>query len=254
MRIFPAIALALICGAAAPLMDSGMVRLPAGSYVPFYARESARQQATQTQRMVAVDAFRLDRFPVTNAQFLTFVAAHPEWRKSQVRPIFADAHYLARWPADLALREGDAARPVTHASWFAAQAYCEAQDKSLPSTDQWEYALADHDRTRVPLRQQILAWYGRPNSQELPNVQSASANGYGIRGLVGLVWEWTIDFNSMMAGQDLRSSGARFCGGSSIGAADASDYASFMRYAMRASLKAAYTTGNLGFRCASNTP
>ena len=142
---------------------------------------------------------------------------------------------------------------VVDGSWFAAEAYCEARGAELPSTDQWEYALADHDRTRTALRQQILAWYGRPNAQ-LPDVQSTVSNGYGVRGLVGMVWEWTLDFNSVMSGEDLRSSGARFCGGSSIGAADASDYASFMRYAMRASLKAPYTTGNLGFRCAASVP
>jgi len=250
MRFFFVLAFALVCGGAA---DSGMVRLPAGSYTPFYARESTRI-STPSSRTVTVGAFALDRFPVTNAQFLVFVASHPEWRKSRVKPIFADAHYLARWPGDLELRDGDAGRPVTNVSWFAAEAYCNAQHESLPTTDQWEYALADGDRARVSLRQQILSWYGRPNSQDLPAVQSATANGYGVRGLVGLVWEWTLDFNSMMSGQDLRASGARFCGGASIGAADASDYASFMRHAMRESLKAAYTTSNLGFRCASNSP
>jgi sulfatase modifying factor 1 len=252
MRFLVLLVLAILCGGAAVAnTDSGVVRLPAGAYVPFYARGSARQETPR--RPVTVDAFSLDQFPVTNRQFLAFVAGHPQWRKSQVKPIFADAHYLARWRSDLTLREGDAERPVTNVSWFAAEGYCEAEGKSLPTTDQWEYALADGDRTRVDLRQRTLAWYGRPNSQDLPSVQSASANGFGVRGLVGLVWEWTLDFNSIMSGEDLRSSGARFCGGSSIGAADASDYASFMRYAMRASLKAAYTTGNLGFRCASNT-
>lgn len=253
MRFLAAIALAIVCGGAAQ-PDDGMVRLPSGTYTPFYARESAQQAAKTFDRRVTVDSYRLDRFPVTNAQFLTFVASHPQWRKSKVKPIFADAHYLAHWPADLALRGGDAGGPVTNVSWFAAEAFCEAQGKSLPTTDQWEYALADRDRSRTAIRQQILAWYGRPNSLELPNVQSAPANGYGIRGLVGLVWEWTLDFNSIISGQDLRSSGARFCGGSSLGAADPSDYASFMRYAMRESLKAGYTTGNLGFRCASNLP
>ena len=252
MRFVVAIALGFFCGAAQS--DDGTVRLPAGTYRPFYARESAQLPSRTPEPRVIVDAFRLDRFPVTNAQFLTFVAAHPQWRKSMTKPIFADAHYLAHWPADLALRDGDAGRPVTHVSWFAAEAYCEAHGKSLPTTDQWEYALADRDRTRISLRQQILAWYGRFGSQDLPTVQSAAANGYGVRGLAGLVWEWTLDFNSMMSGQDLRSSGVRFCGGGSLGAADPSDYASFMRYAMRESLKAAYTTGTLGFRCAGNLP
>jgi formylglycine-generating enzyme required for sulfatase activity len=171
-----------------------------------------------------------------------------------VKPIFADAHYLAHWPADLVLRTGDSERPVTNVSWFAAQAYCEAQGKSLPTTDQWEYALADRGRNASVLRHEILAWYATPGSREIPAVQSATANDYGVRGLNGLVWEWTLDFNSLLSSQDLRSSGSRFCGGGSIGAADASDYASFMRYAMRASLKAAYSTANLGFRCAGNVP
>lgn len=253
MRFLAALLLAAArVGAAQP--DDGMVPLPAGSYAPFYARENTGRTSKTPERRVSVSPFLLDRFPVTNAQFLTFVAAHPHWRKSLVKAIFTDARYLAHWPADLALRGGDASRPVTNVSWFAAEAYCEAEGKELPTTDQWEYALADRDRAPTSLRQEILDWYGRPNSGELSSVQSAPANGYGVRGLAGLVWEWTLDFNSTMSGPDLRSSGARFCGGSSLGAADASDYASFMRYAMRASLKAVYTTGNLGFRCARNRP
>jgi formylglycine-generating enzyme required for sulfatase activity len=231
-----------------------MVRLPAGTYLPFYARESVRQESKQARRTLNVEAFRLDRLPVTNRQFLAFVMAHPEWRKSRVKPIFADAHYLAHWPSDVSLAQGNSDRPVTHVSWFAAEAFCEAQGKALPTTDQWEYALADHGLDRVALRDRILLWYATPGSRALPMVQTAVANDYGVRGLVGLVWEWTLDFNSFLSGQDLRSSGGRFCGGSSLGASDPSDYASFMRYEMRTSLKASYTTANLGFRCASNVP
>src|SRR5690348_12222257 len=191
MRVLIVIILAAICGGAAP-PDNDMVRLPTGTYRPFYARESTAQASKSPERRVSLRAFLMDRFPVTNAQFLTFVATHPEWRKSAVRPIFADAHYLAHWPGDFALRSGDAVRPVTHVSWFAAETYCESQGKALPTTDQWEYALADRDRSDVPRRQQILAWYARPGSQEIPTLQSAAANGYGVRGLVGLVWEWTL--------------------------------------------------------------
>jgi formylglycine-generating enzyme len=36
--------------------------------------------------------------------------------------------------------------------------------------------------------------------------------------------------------------------------ADTTDYPAFMRYSMRASLKASYTTDNLGFRCAGGAP
>ena len=51
----------------------------------------------------------MDVEPVTNAEFLAFVTAHPEWRKSKVKPIFADDRYLRRWPADLELAGAAAA-------------------------------------------------------------------------------------------------------------------------------------------------
>ena len=45
---------------------------------------------------------------------------------------------------------------------------------------------------------------------------------------------------------------AQFCGGGATGVRDATDYPAFMRYALRASLKAAYSQDNLGFRCAGD--
>jgi formylglycine-generating enzyme required for sulfatase activity len=41
-----------------------------------------------------------------------------------------------------------------------------------------------------------------------------------------------------------------YCAAGSLKAVDKEDYASFMRFAFRESLKAAYTVRNLGFRCA----
>lgn len=230
-----------------------MVRLPAGQYVPFYARESTKAVRDGDHRPVPVEALWLDRDPVTNAQFLEFVKRHPQWRRSQIPAVFADGHYLARWASDFSFAAAsDGERPVTGVSWFAAQAYCRAQGKSLPTTDQWEYALADGGRDAGVLKAKILAWYATPNARDVPPVRTAGVNGYGVAGMVGLVWEWTLDFNSLLSGPDLRNTGSdeRFCGGGSLGARDASDYASFMRYSMRSSLKASYTTNNMGFRCA----
>ena len=47
---------------------------------------------------------------------------------------------------------------------------------------------------------------------------------------------------------------AAFCGGSAAGVADPTDYPAFMRYSMRASLKANYTADNVGFRWAGGAP
>jgi len=233
-----------------------MALVPGGTYEPFFARKSTKEGVDLLiPEIIKVKPFWLDRTAVTNDQFLAFVITHPEWRKSAARPIFAEAHYLDRWPNDASWGEAGAAnKPVTGVSWFAAEAYCEAKGLTLPTTDQWEYALADKGRNAAKVRESILDWYSRPNPTTLPGVDASEPNGFEISGLVGVVWEWTEDFSAAMAGPELRNSGGKnkdlFCGGASLGAKDASDYAAFMRYSFRASLKATYTTPNLGFRCA----
>ena len=228
-----------------------MVLVPAGAYVPFF-----KLPGGQTSQPMA--KFWLDVYPVTNAQFLDFVTTYPQWRKSNQKTIFADGHYLDHWPDDHSWGAPEQAHsPITNVSWFAANAYCRAQGKSLPTTAQWEYALADDGRDKDRLNQDILDWYAKPNSQNLPPVGRSTANHCGIHDLVGLVWEWTLDFNGVMSGAELRQTGkdkSLFCGGGALNASDASDYAAFMRYSLRSSLKATYTTPNLGFRCAKEAP
>ena len=232
--------------AGAEASQSEMVTVPSGGYSPFISRDK--------KQSLLIPAFRMDRFVVTNRLFLDFVTTHPEWRKSNIKAVFADSHYLDNWSGDLSWGSDNlASQPVTRISWFAAQAYCSALGKSLPTTDQWEYALADAGRSKAQVDAKVLEWYGRPNSQSLPTIEQSDRNGFGINGLVGLVWEWTLDFNSVMSAGELRQSGKDkdlFCGGSSLDARNAADYAAFMRFSMRASLKATYTTPNLGFRCA----
>ena len=229
-----------------------MVVVPAGPYIPFQKETVANSGTPAGPQPMA--AFHLDVEPVTNAQYLAFVEAHSEYRKSRIKPIFADDRYLKRWPADLEPPDAAAAsEPVTNVSWFAAEAYCKAQGLRLPTTDQWEYALADAGRGVAVVRERSLAWFAEPNGAH-PPVIAGVANGYGVRDLVGLVWEWTLDFDAYATTAELRDpngkDGAAFCGGAAAGVDDATDYPAFMRYSMRASLKAAYTADNLGFRCA----
>ena len=247
------LALLLLMGAV-PAAANDTVFVPSGSYVPFFPRTAAKGAAAEPS--VQVPGFWLDRYPVTNRQFLAFVKRQASWRKARVKAVFADARYLRRWPSDLSW--GDAAQAeasVTNVSWFAAEAYCEARGQSLPTTDQWEYALADGGRNQAAVQAQTFAWYGTPNASSLPPVTAATENGFGVYGLVGLIWEWTLDFNNAMAGPDTRDGGSKnsglFCGGGSLEAKDKTDYAAFMRIAMRTGLLASYTTDNLGFRCAT---
>jgi formylglycine-generating enzyme len=242
--------------AAAEAVDGGMVLIPAGRYLPFLKETQRAPLKSETARPVDVGAFRMDRHAVTNAEFLAFVTRNPEWRRSRVKPLFADERYLASWRSDLELAQPtDAGRPVTEVSWFAASAYCEAEGVNLPTLDQWEYALADAGRDREVVRQRSLAWHAKPAAAKPAPVVMTPANGYGVAGLVGSIFEWTLDFNSKPGGEESRDPGARdstlFCGGGSIATLDATDYAAYLRFAVRASLRANYSTSTLGFRCAA---
>lgn len=257
MRLRPLITLALaLAGAGVPMASAGdMARVGPGVLRPVYA--PAPDVTT-----VDVAAFALDRLPVTNSEFLSFVTTHPGWRRDRVARVFADHGYLAHWAGSTEL--GPDARPdqpATRVSWFAARAYCRAQGKRLPTEIEWELAAAAGDTSpngadEPGFRERILRWYARPATGDLPAVGGGPPNFWGIRDLHGLVWEWVLDYNSTLVSGDSRSGKAAdrvpFCGTGAFTAGDNEDYASFMRLAFRSSLEARYTTRALGFRCASD--
>lgn len=231
---------------------AGMARIPPRPYVPFLedrapgARDGGRE-------VVPVAAFLLDVRPVTVGEYLAFVTAQPRWRRGQVPRLFAEARHLARWRADL--EPGLAAdAPVTLVSWFAARAYCAWKGKRLPTVAEWEVALADDGRAKAEVSRRVLDWYQAPARREAARVGKTPKNGYGVRDLAGLVWEWTEDFNARMTSDDGRGRGDQglFCGSAGAAAADPSDTATYLREGLRGSLEAAYTLEDLGFRCAKD--
>ena len=237
--------------------QSDMVRLPGGEYRPLISPEGTK---------VWVRPFMLDVAPVTNEAFAAFVAAHPSWTVQQVPAMFAEPNYLRHW----AIRDhqqslptvADAQRPVVNVSWFAARAYCVAQGKRLPTLAEWEFAgrasatAADgtHEKDYV---QNILDWYALPASTPLPRVK---------HDMHGVIWEWTQDFNDSRISQGDQSNVQRFiidgrsvpvdtgpfCGVGAAGVSEPSNYAAFMRYSFRNSLKATFVLDTLGFRCAAD--
>lgn len=237
--------------------ESGYVALPGGSFRSTLDYEDVEGN-------VRVAPFALMRTPVTNADFLAFVQAHPEWRRDRVAGVFAEPRYLSHWTGPATLGTGATpAQPVVQVSWFAASAYCEAQGARLPEWNEWEYAAAADERRldarRDPIwRERILQWYSRPSNAALPRAGLQTANAYGVQDLHGLVWEWTGDFSSLLVDADNRNQGdpdnARFCGAGALSMDDRDNYAVLMRVAMLSSLDAVDTTGNLGFRCARDLP
>lgn len=249
------LALGLLAGPtlAAARDEVSWVTLAGGRFRSALALEEAAAGAPVRQ-------FTLMGTPVTNRQFLDFVRAHPRWQRSQVPTALAEPRYLSHW--ETATRLGAVAlsdRPVVWVSWFAADAYCQAQGARLPTWTEWEYAAAA-DATRRDARadpawrERILAWYAVPSTVPLPAVGLDAPNFYGIRDLHGLVWEWVDDYSALLVSSDNREQGdadeLRFCGAGAISSLDRDHYAVLMRIAMLSSLEGANATANLGFRCA----
>lgn len=222
----------------------GLVSVPAGEYEIFF-REKDQPRGTKAK----VDRFFAERLPVTNAQFLSFVQSHPEWRRSQAKPLFIDTGYLSHWKSDLEVETKVLNQPVTHVSWFAARAYCAAKGLRLLTINEWEYVS---DSSSESSAKAVLKWYAEPTSA-LPPVGRGKPNRYGVVDMHGVIWEWVEDFAAVMVKSDSRSDNGRdnqsFCGAGSLSAANPIEYATFMRFAFRSSLKASYTSQNLGFRC-----
>ncbi len=215
-----------------------------------------------TVKFVDVPAFRLDVALVSNQDFAHFVRSQPEWRRDRIPGLFADEGYLQHWISNADPGSAIARQPVTNVSWFAARAYCEARGARLPRWHEWELvaaasATAPDARKDPAWLQQILDWYSTSARAALPLAGSTSANYYGVRDLHGVVWEWVEDAGGMLVSEDSREQGDpnrnRFCGSGAIDLEQKENYAMMMRIAMLSSMKASYSSGSMGFRCASDS-
>jgi formylglycine-generating enzyme len=231
---------------------SEMKTIKGGIFVPLYGSDSS---------VVTIHDFQLDVYPVTKQQYLEFVKSNPKWKKSNVIGLFADKNYLFKWKNDTTL--GGDMLPMSAAttvSWFAAKDYCACQGKRLPTIDEWEYAAMANETTPnaqldSSFNQKIIEGYELPKTYK-KEIGSTFKNYWGIYDMHGLVWEWTSDFNSVLISgesrQDVDNERNLFCGSAAINATNLMDYAAFMRYAFRGSVKAKYSILTLGFRCAKS--
>lgn len=131
----------------------------------------------------------------------------------------------------------------------------------LPRWHEWELAAAASERVAdarsdEAWRQTILDWYSKSARGTLPDVGGTPANFYGIRDLHGVVWEWVEDVSALLVSGDNRQQSdpnqLEFCGPGALTMEQKENYATLMRIAMLSSMQASYTSGSMGFRCASD--
>lgn len=189
-------------------IPENMVLIPAGEFLMGSNNENADEREKPIHK-VYIDAFCIDKFPVTNRQYKEFIDANPHWRKpskqnrrNKTRQImnsilrkYHGRNYLTDWIED-SFPNGKDDHPVTNVSWYAAMAYAIWIGKRLPTEAEWEKAA------RGGIVSQRFPWGNviEPANAECDTdivetypVGKYPANNYGVYDTVGNVWEWCLD-------------------------------------------------------------
>jgi iron(II)-dependent oxidoreductase len=193
---------------------SGDAEIPGGTFPLGAAQdEPFAFDNEKSSHAVTVDAFRMARAAVSNAEFAAFVdaggyrragywsEAGQRWLEQAQRrdPLYwsrIDARWqLRRFGRWIALPPEE---PVAHVNWYEAEAYCRYAGRRLPTEVEWEFAAcwdaAAGRKRRNPWGDE--PW--TPRHACLSQASLASVHAYptgdspwGIRQMIGNLWEWT---------------------------------------------------------------
>jgi iron(II)-dependent oxidoreductase len=187
----------------------GMVRIPAatdftfevhgieieggddiGVDVQYPGEDSPRRH--HVMRM-AIPAFAIDKYPVTNRQFAEFLKAsgyHPADDHNFLKD-WSNGRYPAGWDS----------RPVTWVSIEDARAYAAWAGKRLPHEWEWQYAAQGLDGRAYPWGNTWCAEcapaqeHGHDLRGPAPvDAFPKGASAFGVMDMTGNVWQWTDEF------------------------------------------------------------
>ena len=175
-------------------VPEGMALVPAGSFLMGSDPQKDRAAGPQElpQRQVYLDAFKIDRFEVSNVEYLRFVLG-------------TGADWLKFWREN-PFPEKAALHPVINVSWYEASAFCRWAGKRLPTEAEWEKAARGVDGRIFPWGNEPAGWIksniAHPGSKRgfkyppLANINryDKGASPYGVYQMAGNVSEWVSDW------------------------------------------------------------
>jgi formylglycine-generating enzyme required for sulfatase activity len=138
------------------------------------------------RRLVYVDEFYICRYPVTNAEYLTFVEA-----TTYMPPQHWQGGLYKAWEAN---------HPVVYVNWHDATAYCRWAEGRLPSEAEWERTARGTDERQYPWgntfdpRRCNTREGGKKAITSVGRYSPAGDSPYGAGDMAGQVWEWVLDW------------------------------------------------------------
>jgi formylglycine-generating enzyme required for sulfatase activity len=139
----------------------------------------------QPQHKVYLDAYKIGKYEVTNAQYAQCVRATVCQKPDDIAR-YSDPNY--------------ANHPVVYVSWSAARTFCQWVGGDLPTEAQWEKAARGTDGRIYPWGNDMPTCE-RANYKNCPDdtmpVGRHSPGGdspYGVADMGGNVWEWVVDW------------------------------------------------------------
>jgi formylglycine-generating enzyme required for sulfatase activity len=138
-------------------------------------------------KVVRIDSFLIDRYPVTNAQYYEFLTS------SGYRP--ADTtRYLRHWQSGM-ITQGQEKYPVVYVCYEDMQAYSRWAGKRLPTEAEWQLAAQGPEKRKWPWGEEFHGTYCNNSFNRLTPVDAflKGVSQYGVADLVGNVWQMTND-------------------------------------------------------------
>lgn len=189
-------------------LPAGMVRIPEGDFdfrVSGIEIEGGNDPGVDVQypwedeprrfhhHLMHIQAFYLDRTPVTNAQFKEFI------EESHYQP--KDEHNFLRAWQNGSYPRGWESKPVVWVSIEDARAYANWAGKRLPHEWEWQYAAQSTDNRPYPWgndwdAQALPAVDRGPAMHPLANVTefAKGASPFGVLDLDGNISQWTDEY------------------------------------------------------------
>lgn len=182
---------AVVTKSSLPNPPVNMVLIPAGEF----QMGSSESDDEKPVHPVYIDAFYMDKYEVTNAQYKIFIQANPQWQKGSISSKYHDGDYLKNWNGNN-YPSGKATHPVTFVSWYGAMAYAKWVGKRLPTEAEWEKAarggLVGKKHQWGDYITSAVANYNK-TVDDTTDVGKYPDNGYSLYDMTGNVSEWCID-------------------------------------------------------------